>query len=696
MMQPQRTAWDQHPFELHETDPAMLSHLRHQVLDPWDKGIQLNVARMRELGVREDICKGAEEGFDLAVIRPLQPVEIKNYPMTDDVKAKLEARMQQRVANGSIQILPEGVTPTLISPVFAVPKGSHDIREITDLTASGLNDVCRDEVMGLPSVTDAVQLFEPGSFACKVDMQDGFLHLKVHRKHVMLQGVRFPVSGQVGVHRFLVFGGKRSPFIFQGTGVELRQVLVRRGLTTATIVYIDDWLIVDPTKLGCEVNLAFFQHEMRQMNWKIKDSKTILPCQQIEFTGVIIDSLEGSVQVTEAKRVKALSRIAIILDQQKVSIREAESLIGFLCHISEVVKGGRVAYRPLMEAKDAIVGLIDRKGRRLSAAHEIALSHDMVVGLSWWRDILSDPSRLKVKLWVDASGHYRLWRADGSFRWDLVPADCVVIFSDAANCGWGIHMGHPNAPTMVVGGLWTWAQTTNSINWKEGKAFSLALTVYQAQVFERFIMECSDNTAAVAIVNRLDSKSRAMAALGAEMRGQLEALAAQALAVSIPGVLNVGADRPSRAGEWLFARAVICPRLVERVSQSLGRAVVAVGEVRTRDGLATCSADGPLPRGEGVILWLPGPHRTDTALKAIRASSRSHAILLPSVSTRSTIGWKYLLPTCGVRAWDRWEGLRLYDNTVVRGNQPRSWGTQQIVLARGCMSEMTLWVKNVD
>ena len=240
MMQPQRTAWDQHPFELHETDPAMLSHLRHQVLDPWDKGIQLNVARMRELGVREDICKGAEEGFDLAVIRPLQPVEIKNYPMTDDVKAKLEARMQQRVANGSIQILPEGVTPTLISPVFAVPKGSHDIREITDLTASGLNDVCRDEVMGLPSVTDAVQLFEPGSFACKVDMQDGFLHLKVHRKHVMLQGVRFPVSGQVGVHRFLVFGGKRSPFIFQGTGVELRQVLVRRGLTTATVVYIDD------------------------------------------------------------------------------------------------------------------------------------------------------------------------------------------------------------------------------------------------------------------------------------------------------------------------------------------------------------------------------------------------------------------------------------------------------------------------
>ena len=637
-MQQARIAWDQHLFELHETDPAVLGHLRHQVLDSWDGGIQLNVARMRELGVREDICKGAEDGFDLAIVRPIVPVDIDNYPMPEDIKVALEKRLQERARAGVIQMLPEGVVPTLINPIFAVPKGSDDIREITDQTASGLNEACREEIMGLPSLGDAAQLFRPGSYACKADMENGFLHLKVHRKHVMLQGIRFPVSGKLGVHRFLVFGNTRSPFIFQGTGVELRRVLVIHGLTEATVVYIDDWLLVDDTKEGCQANFDFFQREMRLMGWRFKDSKTILPCQHIEFTGVIIDSVEGTVQVTEAKRVKALTRISLILEQGKVTVREAESLVGFLCHISEVVKGGRVAYRPLMEAKDAIVGMLDKKGRRVSKAHEISLSRDMKVGLNWWRDILSDPSRLKAELWIDATGHYRLWRSDGSFSWDLVPTGCVFTVSDAGNCGWGFHMGPPSAPTMIVGGLWTWAQTTNSINWKEGKAFSLALSVYQAHVFERFIMECSDNTAAVAIVNKLDSKSRAMAALGAEVRDQLEALASQALAVYIPGPLNTIADEASRAGEWLFARAVICPKLVDRVSHALQRDVMAVGEVRSRNSLASCLAEGPLPSGEGVILWLPGPHRTDAALKAIRASKGSHAILLPSTSARSTIG----------------------------------------------------------
>jgi hypothetical protein len=101
-MQRERVAWNQHPFVLHETDPALLSHLPHQVLEPWDKGIQLNVARMRELGVREDICRAAEDGFDLAIVCPLQPVVLDDYPMSDEIKTKLENRIEQRAKAGFI------------------------------------------------------------------------------------------------------------------------------------------------------------------------------------------------------------------------------------------------------------------------------------------------------------------------------------------------------------------------------------------------------------------------------------------------------------------------------------------------------------------------------------------------------------------------------------------------------------------
>ena len=147
-----RPAWNTFPFDLHQTDPSMLSHIRHQVLPPWQQGIQLNVNRMRELGLRHDLCDAIQHGFDLALVKPLKPVLINNYPSAITFGDRLEKRMCERVKGGHMQLLPDDAAPTVINPLAAIPKVGpsgldDDIREIWDLTASGINEACKDKVM---------------------------------------------------------------------------------------------------------------------------------------------------------------------------------------------------------------------------------------------------------------------------------------------------------------------------------------------------------------------------------------------------------------------------------------------------------------------------------------------------------------------------------------------------------------------
>ena len=511
---------------------------------------------------------------------------------------------------------------------------------------------------------------------------DGFFHLRVHPKHVMLLAARFPISGKLGVQRCLVFGYKRAPFLFQGTAIEMRKILMRLGLTEDSVVYIDDWLMTAQSKEECDRSMALFESEMTRMGWIIKASKTIRSCQAIDFTGVCFDSVTGYAAVTEKKRLKALKRVEAILINGQVVVKEAESLIGFLCHVSELVKGGRVAYRPLMEAKDEIIGHRDKWGRRLRASQVISLSDDMRVGLAWWRDILSDPERCRLKLWLDERNRFRLWRADLVPQWDMAPKrGCAVIYSDASNTGWAFHMGRPDAPVRILGGLWTWSQTTNSINWKESKAILLSLSAYQADLVEQFIVSVSDNVSAVLVVNKLDSKAAALAHLGMMMRDKLLSLLAQALAVHIPGSLNVGADTPSRAGEWLWARAAVSPCLIKRVEALVGRTIECVGEVRAGPlDLKTWWADSQAPAAPGLTLWVPPPHKTDSALKAIReARGGSHVVL----------------PSCGLAVIKVFNNVKLYHAKVMRSPQPWQWGEQKIVLPDTCCTSMTLWAKNL-
>jgi len=98
-----------------------------------------------------------------------------------------------------------------------------------------------------------------------------------------------------------------------------------------------------------------------------------------------------------------------------------------------------------------------------------------------------------------------------------------------------------------------------------------------------FAVFVSDNTCAVAMANKLYSRSKAIQGVASELKGALATANAQSAGFHLPGKLNVYTDRPSRVGESMYEEAVVSPALCNGVKGQYelmkGRTLV-VGDVQ--------------------------------------------------------------------------------------------------------------------
>ncbi len=88
-------------------------------------------------------------------------------------------------------------------------------------------------------------------------------------------GIKHPLTNEFATYRFLCFGLKCAPFLFQGTMCELRRMLLDTGLLNecAVLVYIDDWVILAATEQLVRVNMDHFVRVMTELGFKIHPTK---------------------------------------------------------------------------------------------------------------------------------------------------------------------------------------------------------------------------------------------------------------------------------------------------------------------------------------------------------------------------------------------------------------------------------------
>ena len=84
------------------------------------------------------------------------------------------------------------------------------------------------------------------------------------------------------------------------------------------------------------------------------EKSEIIPKQQINFLGVIIDSLHMTITLTNEKKQKILKLCTAARLAHTLTIRELANLIGNLVASMEVVPYGRLFYRQLEREKNQI------------------------------------------------------------------------------------------------------------------------------------------------------------------------------------------------------------------------------------------------------------------------------------------------------------------------------------------------------
>ena len=98
----------------------------------------------------------------------------------------------------------------------------------------------------------------------------------------------------------LPFGAKLSPGIFQRLTQAVKRMMARKGYNQL-VVYLDDFLIIDESKIQCAEELNCLVQLLRKFGFAIHWGKVIDPTTKITFLGIELDSLEMTLRLPEAK-----------------------------------------------------------------------------------------------------------------------------------------------------------------------------------------------------------------------------------------------------------------------------------------------------------------------------------------------------------------------------------------------------------
>jgi hypothetical protein len=706
--------WSKFPFEF---DKAQVDLNTCDVgASRWDAGIHVDIGRCRELGMSQRFVDALDNGVDLLLDKvPLFDITRDNYKSALEELEATTRMVEEQAATGVVQLPFDEVK--VVNSLGVVTKklepgqtGKPKLRVVVDAAASGVNECIRDMPFPMPGISDVVRSSFLGWWAAKFDLKDGFYHIPVNAKLVPLLGVKHPSSGQFGAYRFLCFGLKCAPFFFQGTMVELRRMLLNNGLLhdCSVLVYIDDWIIMGASEQLVRSNMEAFDKAMSELGFRLHPTKRDGPAQAMEYIGFLLNLAWARLSITGDKRDKIKAFVNELMPQVEAGLWDvslADTTIGKLSAIAPVVAGGRLALYPFYQARllaaakwpnpigKAPVGAKAKaRGSNPTIPKDLWLA--CVNGLKHWKEQLDrdDPPACELFIFQDKS--LAIWGPDLfpkglPFALPIAAHGLSVIcfVSDASSCGYAFYEGvpwlHPGRGKIVVG-LWDPEKSTWTSNMRESLTVLYAASSLgkgRADGGRSFVVFVSDNTCAVAMANKLYSRSKAIQRVAADLKVALGTARAQSAAVHLPGKLNVFTDRPSRAGEAMYAEACISPHLISWVQ---GRTEL-MGERKL-----VC-VPTPCECGHFVFLSIPKPHTREAEIaEAIAASKQCPGSRWALVLPQAAYGDK------------RWSGLfselslvsnipgdlDIYARDVVRTSD--EWANN-LVLSRRPPGQWQLW-----
>ena len=277
--------------------------------------------------------------------------------------------------------------PPLIFPLLPVIKGKQlwryekfgtdfNLRLAEDITSSGGNDIFADWKIRYLALFAIGQIIARGDFLATRDITGFFNRLPAGELLRSLQCFQDPRSyGKTpqennekvkqGKATFLqqqtcMFGHKQLPAWASCVSSELARILHENTIRVAGVL-IDDFLFHGPHQLGKET-LEKQLEEADALMTRLgvpPNNKGQQPTQDPVFSGIVINTVSGYMDVEEEQRQYCIQRLKEFIDAQSVATKDLASVNGSLGWLCCVIHQGRCRRDLIQKAADSDSTRID-------------------------------------------------------------------------------------------------------------------------------------------------------------------------------------------------------------------------------------------------------------------------------------------------------------------------------------------------
>lgn len=431
-------------------------------------------------------------------------------------KTALDSALQGFLQQEVIEPCEGKITPCFYSNVFPVIKKDGTARVILNLR--DLNPFVKYSHFKMDSIKDVIHLIQKNCYFMTVDFKDAYFSVPVKLED--RKWLRFRWDNQDFQFTCLPQGLSSAPRIFTKL---LKPVFSHlRKLGIAVSCYIDDCIFLATSESELIDNVRYALQLFDELGLTVQVKKSVLvPTQVVEFLGIVLDSVSMSATLPPRRKERIKSQGAVLL-QGDPSIHDLASFVGLAVASEPAVNLAPLRYKYLEIVKNE--NLVIHKGDYSALITLDGHAKDMV---SWW-----------------------IHNVDSQSRSLLFCPPQLELQTDASLTGWGAVFGGTR-----TGGHWA-QEELDHINCLELKAILLGLKSLCSHCRQTHIRLKSDNTTAVACLDRKGSKTLSLNSLVEDIFEWALSRGITLSAEYVRGVENVEADQESRIKnfdtEWML------------------------------------------------------------------------------------------------------------------------------------------------
>ena len=186
-------------------------------------------------------------------------------------------------------------------------------------------------------------------FLRKPNIKSAFCLLGLNRRSWpwLIMKARHPVTKlwNYFMDKCLPFGSSISCSHFQSFSNALKHLVRVRTVSESINNYLDDFLFVAATLLICNFMIQQFMDLCAELNIPIAEDKMEWATLRLVFLGILLNGQNMTLVVPDQKRVVVINMLKTLVDSKKATIKELQSLCGYLNFLNKAVVLGRTFTR---------------------------------------------------------------------------------------------------------------------------------------------------------------------------------------------------------------------------------------------------------------------------------------------------------------------------------------------------------------